>query len=87
MPPICWRHEAIAFFGELIGTTTFIFAALGAAKTAIASRTPDELAVAGAALDGQTLVFISLGFGLALIASAWTFYRCVHARSITHDAA
>jgi len=64
----------IAFFGEFVGTTMFIFLGLGCIKTAQDS-TPASQTETVTTLGTQAIMFISAGMGLSLLVTAWVFYR------------
>ena len=73
-----FSHDAIACIGEFTGTFMFLFLSLGGAKTAIMAQ-HDYLVSTGQSnvlvTDPQTLVYISLSFGLSLVVTAWIFFR------------
>jgi aquaporin related protein len=74
LPPT-WRNNLVAALGEFVGT--FLFLAFAFAGTQIAN-TPPPLPPAGSdtPLPNTTnLIFISLAFGLSLMANVWAFYR------------
>ncbi|EGG05742.1 uncharacterized protein MELLADRAFT_26257, partial [Melampsora larici-populina 98AG31] len=67
----------LAGVGEFVGTTSFLFLALAGAKTATLSvpiaQNPADITTVG--LADQTIIYISLSFGLSLIVTAWAFFR------------
>jgi len=70
------KQDLIAAGGEFVGTTMFLFLALGGAKTAQNSATSSQLETAATvSLSQQTILFISLSFGFSLLVTAWIFYR------------
>ncbi|KAI5238424.1 hypothetical protein E4T42_08976 [Aureobasidium subglaciale] len=68
------KNHATAVLGETLGTAMFLFIAEGAAKTANLARTASQTNTS-APLDSQTIMMISTSFGLALLVTAWMFYR------------
>jgi aquaporin related protein len=56
----------VAVLGEFIGTTIFLFFAFAGAQNA---------GIGGTVVNAQSLMYISLSFGLSLIINAWIFYR------------
>ena len=60
--------------GEFVGTTMFIFLGLGCVKTSQNSQTFTQSQTA-TTLSNQTILFISIGMGLSLLVTAWTFFR------------
>ncbi|KDN41772.1 aquaporin-like protein [Tilletiaria anomala UBC 951] len=70
-------HDLVACIGEFVGTFLFLFLAEGGAKTA--SMTANAVSAASsspiALVDSQTLVYVSLSFGLSLTVVAWMFFR------------
>lgn len=69
-----FRSDIIACLGEFAGTSMFLFLALGAAKTAQDSQSAAQNDTV-TTLAQQTIMFISAGFGLSLLVTAWVFYR------------
>lgn len=70
------KQDAVAAFGEFVGTTLFLLLALGGAKTAQVTRTAAQTnTTMPSPLDNQTIQFISLSFGISLLVTAWVFYR------------
>lgn len=68
------RHELIAFIGEYVGTSLFLYFAFMGVKVAKASQpTPADDMEYG--LTSQSLIYISAGFGLSLLVVVWMFYR------------
>ncbi|KAK3988408.1 putative aquaporin [Cladorrhinum sp. PSN332] len=75
--PSTTRNNLTAFLGEFVGTFLFLFFSF--AGTQIATSQPsqfvpgtnDEVAIPNA----SNLMFISLCFGLSLMANVWAFYR------------
>jgi aquaporin rerated protein, other eukaryote len=64
------RAHLVAMSGEFFGTIFFLWFALSAAQVA-AMTNPDPNGLQ----TPQTLLYISLGFGMSLLVSAWAFYR------------
>lgn len=56
----------VAVLGEFLGTTTFLFFAFAGAQNG---------SIGEAAPDSQSLIYVSLSFGLSLLINAWIFYR------------
>lgn len=56
----------VAVLGEFIGTTMFLFFAFAGAQNA---------GIDGTVANAQSLMYISLSFGLSLMVNAWIFYR------------
>lgn len=72
--PSAIRLHISTALGELIGTTTFLFLAEGAAKTAKLGRSSSQQDTS-APLDGITVLVIATSFGLSLTITAWAFFR------------
>lgn len=64
------QSHLVAASGEFIGTTLFLFFALGGTQVAQAIGT-----VNGVKQDYNELLYISLSFGMSLAVCAWAFYR------------
>lgn len=69
-----FKQDMIAMLGEFVGTTMFIFLGLGCVKTSQNSQTFTQSQTA-TTLSNQTILFISIGMGLSLLVTAWTFFR------------
>ncbi|PWN22151.1 aquaporin-like protein, partial [Microstroma glucosiphilum] len=70
------KQDLIAALGEFVGTTLFLFLALGGAKTAqytVSAVQTDT--VTSETLSNQTIMYIAVSFGLSLLSQAWVFYR------------
>lgn len=68
-----YKQDLIAALGEFVGTFLFLFLGEGGAKTASYTRyvnnsVPDERPTS---LGSETIVFVSLSFGLSLTVTAW----------------
>ncbi|KAK4169783.1 putative aquaporin [Cladorrhinum sp. PSN259] len=75
--PSTTRNNLTAFLGEFVGTFLFLFFSF--AGTQIVTSQPSQF-VAGtndqvAVPNSSNLMFISLCFGLSLMANVWAFYR------------
>ncbi|PWN50089.1 aquaporin-like protein [Violaceomyces palustris] len=69
--------DLIACLGEFVGTFLFLFLGEGGAKTASVSHfvstiSPDERPTS---LGSETVMFVSLSFGLSLAVTCWMFFR------------
>ncbi|KAK4464549.1 putative aquaporin [Cladorrhinum samala] len=76
--PSNMRNNLTAFIGEFVGTFLFLFFSFGG--TQIATSIPTTQFLPGAnskspVADSSNLMFISLCFGLSLMANVWAFYR------------
>lgn len=69
------KQDLIAALGEFVGTTLFLFLALGGAKTAQYTETAAQTDTVSSALGNQTIMYIAVSFGLSLLSQAWVFYR------------
>lgn len=71
------KYDLLAALVEFMGTLLFLLLGLGgiqAAATAnIAHETPEQAAIKTASVE--QLVYIATSMGLALLATAWTFFR------------
>ncbi|KAK4499554.1 hypothetical protein PRZ48_010070 [Zasmidium cellare] len=67
-----FRNHMVAASGEFVGTFLFLlFAYLG--HTMSAAQAPDS--GPNGANSNQTVIFISMSYGLSLLVTAWTLYR------------
>ena len=66
-------HDIVASVAELVGTTLFLFLAEGGAKTALFVSLSGP--GGGSSITPETLMYVSLSFGLSLIVTAWAFFR------------
>lgn len=79
--PSTIRNNLVAALGEFVGTFLFLFFAF--AGTQVANMSSAALAASklltekgvGSPPDPPTVTFISLCFGLSLMANVWAFYR------------
>ncbi|KAK4227380.1 putative aquaporin [Podospora fimiseda] len=75
--PSTIRINATAFLGEFVGTFLFLFFSF--AGTQIATSQPSQFVPGSndtvAIPNASNLMFISLCFGLSLMANVWAFYR------------
>jgi len=76
------KNEVIAGLGEFIGTTLFLWIGELGIKTAIVAQTASQLQTGtgtssgvAASLSNPTILYISVSMGLALLSTAWVFYR------------
>jgi len=69
------RDDAISGAIEFLGTTTFLLLGLGGVQAAVTSSASSRAAAAPGAKSPDEIMFIATSFGLALLTSAWTFYR------------
>lgn len=67
-----FRKHMIAASGEFIGTFLFLFFAFATHMMAV-----EQAAESGknGANSAQTVIYISLGYGMSLLVTAWTMYR------------
>lgn len=66
------KNHFVAATGEFVGTFMFLYFAF-AAHMMIVNNTVERTVGGGA--SSQTIVFISLAYGLSLLVNAWGFYR------------
>jgi aquaporin related protein len=59
-------QDLVACVGEFVGTTAFLFLALGGAKTALVHASDDT---------NSTVMFVACSFGLSILVTIWSFYR------------
>lgn len=76
--PSTVRNNLTAFIGEFVGTFLFLFFSF--AGTQIATSIPTTQFLPGTnnqspIANSSNLMFISLCFGLSLMANVWAFYR------------
>lgn len=74
--PATARNNAVAGFGEFVGTFLFLFFAFAGtqiANTPSPAPTPPDSSVAPPNISN--LIFIALSFGVSLTANVWAFYR------------
>ncbi|KAK4208019.1 aquaporin-like protein [Rhypophila decipiens] len=72
--PSTIRNNLVAAIGEFVGTFLFLFFAF--AGTQVANMSAAAVAASpGSPPDPTTVTFISLCFGLSLMANVWAFYR------------
>lgn len=70
------KQDLVAAVGEFVGTTMFLFLAMGATKSDSYSRTSSQTQTTGnVSLSNQDILFVATAFGLSLIVCAWVFYR------------
>jgi len=76
------KNEIIAGIGEFLGTTLFLFLGELGIKTAVVAQTASQLQTGtgtssgvSASLSNPTILYISVSMGLALLSTAWVFYR------------
>ncbi|KAF7193430.1 Aquaporin-1 [Pseudocercospora fuligena] len=69
------RNHFVAMVGEFVGTTLFLWMALGG--TQVANNIPSSagLTVAQTGSNPQQLQYIALCFGFSLAVNAWVFFR------------
>lgn len=67
------KLHMVAASGEFIGTFLFLFFAF--ATHLMAADQAGSVSIKNGQSSSQTVVFVSLGYGFALLAAAWTMYR------------
>lgn len=80
-PRKIFRHEGIAFVGELIGTFSFLFMAFMTAQIALTANA--AVKSDPETIDKAKLVMVAFGFGLGLMVNVFIWYRVV--RCITRS--
>lgn len=84
LPWLMWmnstaKNHFVAFIGEFVGTTMFLFFAFSGTQVAnIQSRVQDDSRTTTGADTGfspQVLQYISLVFGFSLMVNVWIFFR------------
>lgn len=63
-----YRAHLVAMSGEFVGTILFLYFAFAGTQTATMANGPGPM-------TNQTLLYISLSFGISLLVNAWAFYR------------
>ncbi|KAM0755899.1 aquaporin-like protein [Meredithblackwellia eburnea MCA 4105] len=68
------KRDAVAFVGEFVGTTMFLFLGLGGVKTALATQSLVDIPVTGF-ITNETIFMVATSMGLSLLITCWVFYR------------
>ncbi len=79
------RVHVVAGLGEFIGTAVFIFMASAAAHAAFISSNNTKngnINTSVTAANSQELFYVALDVSLALVVTAWTFFRISGGRSV-----
>ena len=71
--PNVLKNHLVAASGEFVGTFMFLYFAY-AGHLMVANQASDT-ALSDGTVSSQTVVFISLVYGMSLLVSAWLFYR------------
>jgi len=67
-----WKNHLVAASGEFVGTFLFLFFAFAGHLMAVEQAA--EMGPNGAN-SSQTVIFISMSYGLSLLVTAWSLYR------------
>jgi hypothetical protein len=71
------KGHLVAFLGEFVGTTMFLFFAFAGTQVANVDSRADTNSTTGAAtgFNAAVLLYIALVFGFSLMVNVWVFYR------------
>jgi hypothetical protein len=71
------KGHLVAFLGEFVGTTMFLFFAFSGTQVANVDSRADTNSTTGGAtgFNAAVLLYISLVFGFSLMVNVWVFYR------------
>lgn len=69
------RNHFVAMCGEFVGTTLFLFFALGGTQVANNIPTSSGESIEETGSNPQQLQYIALSFGFSLAVNAWVFFR------------
>jgi hypothetical protein len=69
------KNHFVAATGEFVGTVMFLYFAFAAHSMVVSQSAESPLATGNRGASAQSVVFISLAYGMSLLVTAWGWYR------------